>query len=227
MSAVGHSRPCRRLNGAAAIHPITDIRFRRGKRRFGPGAAMRRSKMRGPGAESAPAVHAGALLNWLRLKQSISSHDRVIAPSRIEVFVHRFKLGQSRHRDRIFETCTAQAWTDDDDRGYSRRRLLGRDRQGALTYRSIGRDSDAIGKTGAGRSIAVVIEHRQFARLGIRVRLTASSPILMPSGMKEPKPPWTRAPSVIHSSGVSALAEAESRSRIATAVLIVLISRPI
>jgi hypothetical protein len=54
-----------------------------------------------------------ALLNWLHLKQSIRSHNRVIAPPRIEVCVHRTQLGQSRRRNSVFETRTALAWPND------------------------------------------------------------------------------------------------------------------
>jgi hypothetical protein len=37
-----------------------------------------------------------------------------------------------------------------------------------------------------------------------RVRDELPSPMRMPTGIKAPKPPWTRAPSLTHSSGVSA-----------------------
>ena len=45
-----------------------------------------------------------ALLDGLDLKQSVRSHNRIIATGWIEVFVYRTERGESRHRDRIFET---------------------------------------------------------------------------------------------------------------------------
>src|SRR5437870_5317622 len=56
---------------------------------------------------------------------------------------------------------------------------------------------------GQGNVFAAVIDHRQLARLRVE-DFIASSPMRMPTGMKAPKPPCTRAPSLTHSSGISA-----------------------
>ena len=75
-----------------------------------------------------------ALLNGLDLKQSIRSHNRVIAAARIEVFVHRTERGESRHRDRIFKTGTTLTRTDNDDGRRPWRRFLWCNCQRTLTY---------------------------------------------------------------------------------------------
>ena len=122
------------------------------------------------------------------MKQSIGRHDGVVPTAFIKVLVHRAKLSERSHRDGVFEARAALAWSDYNHGSVTRWRFLRCDCQRALADRGVGRDGDAIRKAGTGRLIAVVVEDCQFAWLGMKL-VTASRPILMPSGIKAPRAP--------------------------------------
>lgn len=133
-------------------------------------------------------------------------HHRVVAPARIaDRGVDLAEFRHHRHRHGVTEAFASLSRPNHDRGEGARRRLLRRDQQSALASAGIQREAHAIGGTGARRSFTLVEHDRQLARLASR-RFMASSPIRMPTGRNEPKPPCTRVRSLIHSSGVSARA---------------------
>jgi hypothetical protein len=107
-------------------------------------------------------------LDRLHQKQSIDGHNRVVASAQIESFIHRSKLYQHRHGDCVLKASAALAWTDDDDGCRFWWRFLRRNSQRPLAYRRGGSNRDTVCKARTRRRITIVIEHGEFARLGVQ-----------------------------------------------------------
>lgn len=140
--------------------------------RMGSGSAPTPLEIRDPRSPLSLAMLAAMrwllpLWGWFDLEQTIGRHHSIVSGPRSEVFVHWAELDQRTHRNRILEAWSALTWTDDDNRGRTGWRLLWRNGQCALAYGGIRRNRDPIGKAGARRRVAVVVEDAEFAGLGI------------------------------------------------------------
>ena len=152
-----------------------------------------------------------------RVNRSGDRHHRVIASQRIrDRAVDLAELGHQHHRHGVFAARRRRCASDRPTTA----NVPGGDFSAATCARALAgagadRQHHAIDRARAGHAVAADRYTTASSRGWALSRCIASSPMRMPTGMNEPKPPCTRVPSLTHSSGVSAGAAVTRETRAA------------